>query len=1709
VNNIQTSSLNSDKAVYDERTKLINDRITILQQKLLDLTKRNPLISTKLLERPNSFIRIVDEIPELLFKSITSNQMKITPLPDLEIDPIDERTRKFQNALSEARLNDEIYLSKLDEIDKENDEDPNLLAEAERQLKDRLREKLDMPIRQTKNNLSLKNHAKNHGISSNYDLPLDTYQHEDGRHTNKDIQTLLLPDILEMRLNALCNKEKTWTEETGISVLHAAFGFLEWEDKDNNSIQSSPLILIPVKIAKKPTSYGQEFWAKGEEEEAQENKILAEKLHLEFNIILPKYNNQGLEKYFQEVAEAVSKNIKWGVRRWVTIGIFPSTRLAMYHDLNTDKWDFASHNIISRLFGGSNIVHSLSPFSDDYNIDEPDIESKVPYLIADADSSQFSTIVDVANGKDLAVEGPPGTGKSQTIVNTIAASLFQGKKVLFVAEKSAALEIVKSRLEAFGIGDFLLPLQANRSGKEQVIASIKNRIYMDICANPSELDYNIGQFKEVRQKLQLYLDILSKNYGETDYTIHTILGRGIKFTDLINNLPEKIKELSIPSTQTISSDELQNILHSCKQVEKSYANASNHSNYWKIVELPNIDPFKADELLKYAKNAAISFAEAEKQRQNLSHFKLQTIIKKENLKDIQIAISNIPESISDNEIDIASKLNSLDIIEQITNYLNLAKSWKSSKDDIMNHLVYEIDSVTVNGLLKIKDLLNKYNLDYLKEDDLHSLMTRYKNNLENHQQVEKLFDQLPKLLKNLGNFAISDAIKIFRIVSPLSKQALALRKKELDDPAIQTIFTRQTHKLQSLKERRVALSEEFIISSLPERDVINIHIAIFSGAGLLSFLSNNYRQAKKFYKSVSNTDKFNKSHAVNKLKELYEWQFDLNEVYGNEIFKNILGIYFDGLDTDFSPFDETITFFQQIDNIFQGYKYNELRNFLKYADSNDIQSLQINNDHPIYKIDDCNIAELNIKITILEAHLSACKSDIQSLKTLKKQFTSPEQIQKEQIIQLLIQLENLLKTKDLLIHNTQIINILGHHFKGEEVNESELENSIKLGLNLIGLDKYNREALLYCIRNNLIKDLADLICKVMEFDSQAFSALEHLATTTNTLPEKWLDNRSYEDLSALMYLASNDKNGLLAYSRLVAAKNNLQQYGYKSIIEVIISEEKENICEIVEALIMREMIKEVHRVYGESLTSFNGINLNSFRQTLQETDRKIINLSRKRLQSELYKNANPPSGNSLGKKSEYTELALLKNEISKKTRHISVRSLTKNAAKALLEIKPCWMMSPLAVAQYIPRGKIEFDLVIIDEASQMTPEDSIGALIRAKQAMIVGDTNQLPPTPFFRKIIDDQEADEDEKVTEESILEMANSCFQTTRRLKWHYRSRNSKLISFSNKHVYNNNLIVFPSAQEDHPDMGVSYIKVNGIYSSGINPEEAKIMLDAIIDFMSKHKNKSLGVVLLNQKQSNFLTDEMNYAIEQHAHVRAYIEKWTKDKDGLESFFIKNLENVQGDERDVIFIGTVYGPEKEGAPVMQRFGPINGAAGKRRLNVLFSRAKERIVTFSSMTASDIRAEEYENSGVYMLKYWLEYSNSNLLEGGQYSQREPDSDFEEHVINQIKSIGFEAIPQVGVKGYFIDIGIKHHDWPHGFIMGIECDGATYHSSRSARDRDRLRQEVLEGLGWNLYRIWSTDWFEDPRRETDKLRKVIEERLIYLTSIKTSSKVTNQ
>ena len=949
-----------------------------------------------------------------------------------------------------------------------------------------------------------------------------------------------------------------------------------------------------------------------------------------------------------------------------------------------------------------------------------------------------------------------------------------------------------------------------------------------------------------------------------------------------------------------------------------------------------------------------------------------------------------------------------------------------------------------------------------------------------------------------AHLLVFDLIRIIDILFPVSKQVLLLRDKKLDDASLQLILIKQIAKTHALKEQRNFLSKEFILSSLPSYKIISNHAKILSQAGVFSIMSKDYRNAKNFYKSINKSKVFKKDYAAKKLRQISEWIDGVKDFSENEGIREILGVHYNSVDTDFTPFKEVIQLFKDADECFAGMDYIELRKFIKYGDIDQIQSLpKLSNDHSIRKFPNLTLDNMSKETNILKE----CEEDITKLQNLICVLKIPEDedFDKSLIDELPIELEKLLEALKYLNNNDDIKNIFGHAFKVEKTTSNDVRKSLKLALNLTKLDSVECAAFIHCAQSDLLADLKSLIIEILQCRTEAYSSIKQLANLTVTKPEKWVNDKSLSEVSKFMKLASKDRDGLICYSRLLATKNDLTTDGYNGFVDLMLANKRYNLCESIEALIMRAMARATYEVYGGTLSSYNGSNLALYRKRLQESDRKVIKLSRQRVQSQLYHNATPPVGNGNGKKSDFTDLALLKHEISKKRQHISIRSLTKKAASALSELKPCWMMSPLAVAQYIPKDGFEFDLLIIDEASQMTPEDAIGAIIRSKQVMVVGDTNQLPPTTFFRKGSDDEESEEDEKVTEESILEIANTRFKPSRRLRWHYRSRDASLIAFSNKYIYNDNLVVFPSAQENHPSMGVEYIEVNGIYSASTNLEEAKVMVNATMNFIKKYPEKSLGIVLMNKKQRDLLDEEMNLMLTNNNDIRMYKRRWEEKNKGLESFFIKNLENVQGDERDVIFIGTVYGPEKKDAPVMQRFGPIAGINGKRRLNVLFSRAKERIVTFSSMTASDIRAEEGGNPGAYLLGRWLEYSASKILHSGEYLEKEPDSAFEEHVIQQIKSIGCEAIPQVGVKGFAIDIGVKHTDWKHGFIMGVECDGAAYHSSVSARDRDRLRQEVLEGLGWSLYRIWSTDWFEDPRRETEKLRNAITERLRELQS----------
>jgi hypothetical protein len=507
------------------------------------------------------------------------------------------------------------------------------------------------------------------------------------------------------------------------------------------------------------------------------------------------------------------------------------------------------------------------------------------------------------------------------------------------------------------------------------------------------------------------------------------------------------------------------------------------------------------------------------------------------------------------------------------------------------------------------------------------------------------------------------------------------------------------------------------------------------------------------------------------------------------------------------------------------------------------------------------------------------------------------------------------------------------------------------------------------------------------------------------------------------------------------------------------------------------------------LASFSRSSIEGIIQRFITLDRQILKTTTRRIASTLSKRPVPP-GHSGSKVSSLTDLCLIKHEIAKQRKHIPIRQLVRRAGRALQALKPCFMMSPLSVAQFIAPASLHFDLIVMDEASQLKPEDSLGAVVRGVRLVVVGDPRQLPPTSFFDRV--DGAADEDANLAEEaeSILDRCLQIYPR-RRLRWHYRSEHESLIAFSNASFYDDNpLLLFPSPHRSNRRYGVHYHYVEGAqYQKGLNLVEAQTVVNAIREHFRQCPRQSLGVATFNREQSDLIQELLEKIQKENPHfdhqLRASLES-------DEPFFVKNLENVQGDERDVIFISTTYGPDPATGRVFQRFGPLGYETGWRRLNVIITRAKQRVEVFSSMHPSDITPTEGTKKGVHALKAYLEYASSGILpDYGTATGKEPDSDFEVAVMKVLGDLGYGTVPQVGVAGFAIDIGVKHPERESDFILGIECDGATYHSAKSVRDRDRLRQEILETKGWRIHRIWSTDWFKNREVEIKRLRDAID------------------
>ena len=622
------------------------------------------------------------------------------------------------------------------------------------------------------------------------------------------------------------------------------------------------------------------------------------------------------------------------------------------------------------------------------------------------------------------------------------------------------------------------------------------------------------------------------------------------------------------------------------------------------------------------------------------------------------------------------------------------------------------------------------------------------------------------------------------------------------------------------------------------------------------------------------------------------------------------------------------------------------------------------------------------------------------------------------------------------------------------------------------------------------RDLSDYIDAGEEFVRVLSRLKDKLNPRSKLIFKRETGDVPFEAWKEQLYNWRGQLSSLHLWSQYLNTKNALKSSNARMFVDSI---EKRNIKkEDIEALVegnFADSLLNILFVENHELATFVGeLHENRIRE-FKDLDKKILVLNRKRIFHKLNSNIPKIFGGT-----ENPQAKILAGEFTRKSGHMPVRKLLEKAGGMIKQIKPCFMMSPLSIAQYLDptNEELQFDVVIFDEASQVKPEDALGAFMRGKTAVVMGDTQQLPPTSFFDQM-SDAESDEEEATSldMESILHLCKLSFPV-KMLKWHYRSRHESLINVSNREFYDDDLLVYPSPSHNDPELGLKFhYNPNTAYargSSSANPLEAEDVVEEIFNHFEKYGDtKSLGVGTFSVAQKNAILEALEVKRKEHPE---YEPLFSDNKE--ERFFVKNLETIQGDERDVILISVGYGYD-ENRKMSLNFGPLNQDGGERRLNVLITRAREKCVVFSNFKAYDMHLTANPPYGVKALKEFLAYAE-NLTLGTHQGEAYSKEPFEDAIASFLEENGYTVDRQIGCAGFRVDLAIVDDENPGKYILGITTDGKMYSSSKVARDRDRLREQVLTGLGWKLYHLWSTDWYRNRDLGRKKLLDFVEKSI---------------
>ncbi|MFB3814040.1 MAG: DUF4011 domain-containing protein [Terriglobales bacterium] len=1692
----------------------------VIQQyrtKLLDLSQRNPLISFRHSERSRSHIRVIDEIPEKLFGKLDGGkQLFFEPLPDPEPAPSDELSPAFQTLLRRAKTEDQAYKDALNDLGP--NASPRQKQKIERELRNRIRSKLGLaPFQPTWDPVK---RAKELGINPDYELPVLNDQTA-RRYGDSKIQTLFFAEDLERKLSALRDAARVLEKDAGYNALYCTFGFLEYYESDQSEQKRvAPLVFVPVMLDRQLVEHRYSYFIQTRNEDIQVNVALAELLK-QMAVTLPAWvedekEENALGTYLKQVESAIAAKRDWKVRRYVTVGLFTFSTLAMYNDLDPQRWPsdapLEQRPIIRTLIAGAEV--SNVQYADDYEIDA--LQGPEPLLITDADSSQHSAVVDVLRSKSSQViQGPPGTGKSQTITNIIAAALNEGLSVLFVAEKMAALEVVKKRLDDAGLKAFCLELHSSKVSKSAVTDSLAQRLeYRAPRLRSDQVASNAEALAKARTELLYYVQHINDDAGKTGLKVYDVLLGSAVRDELRRELPAGIADARFANALNIDPYSYRQMSDTAGTLEaQTHALAA----FGKLVQHPwrgfqNIEITELDEtrlvslmvewnraiclVLDHAKSIEGRIGSALPETQYGIELLCQKLAAAPAPPTHAFAVETYRRCFSKHDRERVRG-----VLEQVGKLIGSEAALESYCEDVaaVRSIGSKATSAAVAALreLKLEHFTVSSILD-LKEESQHvaDLMANISG------FCNTLIELVGLKQVSIGSLRASIAAveRLGRLPRPLWNKRLPTVLDEANRPVLE----RGAAQLSALKRRQEALDAEFDLQLLPKAEELRAHgLALRSANAMTALFSSSCRQARRVFRGFArdSSRKRRRTEIAADLLGCAQYLADIATFASSSTLRGVCGLLFASLDT---PFAELLELSSWATDVRQrlapfGDTGVMIQNFLFTATPVQLDRLLAARDQNTFSTlmsilgntaagDDAAWTE----IVQRERTRAKTAREAAELFVAARFKRSCSEVDIADSVKWLEAAETATKR---LSEDIAGLGLVGGSVAALRDGREAVQAALTFAESIAALD-LPQEFMQHFFENPdnitaLRANAGELLqkCSAMTACGVSVSNVAQLDLAT------WCGTESLAQAPLQRLLERNQRalehiGALRDYISFLLAEDSACDQGIGPVLSVFSAagEDYRNLPKAVEFVYYRSAAEAILN-NDPRLRRHSGATHQELRNQFRTLDREYLDLKRKELALKLTQRP-VPAGNSYGPVAQLTELALVTRVAGQTRPRIMVRELMNRAGKAIQALMPCWMMSPISVAQYLDPRNLRFDLVIMDEASQIRPEEALGGIARGVKAVIVGDQMQLPPTPFFQKLSAGEASEDDEfaeETKQDSVLEAAAGRFYPSRRLKWHYRSEHGSLIAFSNREFYQNDLTVFPSPFYDHPEYGVSLVQTNGLYKAGLNEIEGRAVVKAAVEFMKAHPEQSLGLVAVNAKQAEFIREQLDREVASDADAAAYAQEWNGK---LEEYFVKNLENVQGDERDVIFISTVYGKDESGN-FYQRFGPINGIYGHRRLNVLFTRAKKRVTVFTSMSPEDIQ-EEGKKPGVGVLKRYLQYARDGIAVGATPTGAECESEFERWVLQVLQSHGYEAVPQVGVCGYRIDIAVRHPANPGVFLCGIECDGATYHSARSVRERDRLRQEILERYKWKLYRIWSTDWFRNPMLQTKQLLRYLEQ-----------------